>query len=348
MRAAVIGCGFQGRLHLSTLTALEGVEVIAVCDASPERAAAVAAEFSIAHRYTDYRELLDNHELDVVTVCTMPNTHREITIAALGRSCHVLCEKPMAMNATEAAEMASEAKRNGVELGVGFNMRFNESAKAIRGFLDSGELGRPICARGHMLADDVPWWGRHYDHAVSGGGALAATAVHMLDLVRWLVGNPLPVTATASMTTLFPGKRGGGAPSDEARAAYSVEDLFFGHVRFDDGFWMSIEGAWVWDQPGWNYGFDLVGDRAQARYEPLELWGEAEGAPARLQAPADVSNDFPGSVAREVETFVRSLESRASTDVATARDGVVVQALVDALYESAAAGREVAVEIPEP
>jgi predicted dehydrogenase len=348
MRAAVIGCGFQGRLHVSTLTALDGVEVVAVCDTSPERAGALADEFAVPGRYTDYRELLDSHELDLVSVCTMPNTHREITVAAVRKRCHVLCEKPMAMNAAEAAEMVAEAEENGVELGVGFNMRFTESSRAIRGYLDSGRLGSPVCARGHMLADDVPWWGRHYERSVSGGGALAATAVHMLDLVRWLVGSPVPVTATASMTTLFPGKRGEGAPSAEARDAYSVEDLFFGHVRFENGFWMSIEGAWVWEQPGWNYGFDLVGDRAQARFDPLELWGEQAGAPARLEAPAGVNNDFPGSVAREVEAFVRSLASGAGTDVATAHDGLVVQALVDALYASASAGHEVAVEIPQP
>src|SRR5581483_1030081 len=171
--------------------------------------------------------------------------------------------------------------------------RFTDSSRVIRDYSASGQLGRPVCARGHMLADDVPWWGRHYDRSVSGGGALAATAVHMLDLVWWLVGKPRPSTATASTTTLFPGKRGHGAPSEDARQAYSVEDLVFGHIRFENGFWMSVEGAWVWDQPGWNYGFDLVGDRAQARFEPLEIRGEREGALVHLHGPADVANDFP-------------------------------------------------------
>jgi predicted dehydrogenase len=346
MRAVVIGCGFQGRLHTGTLVTLPGVEVVAVCDTAAERAEAIAGEFGVPRWYTAYTDAL-GETVDLVSICTMPNTHRDIAVLAAGYGSHVLCEKPMAMSAIEAAEMVEVAEQNGVRLGLGFNMRFTDSSRQIRKFEAAGELGRPVCARTHMLADDVPWWGRHYDRPVSGGGALAATAVHMLDLVWWLVGKPTPLTATASSTTLFPGKRGAGAPSDEARAAYSVEDLVFGHIRFAGGFWMSVEGAWVWDQPGWNYGFDLVGDRAQARFEPLEIRGERDGSLVHLHGPEEVANDFPTSVAAEITAFVDLVRAGGASDVATGRDGLVVQSVVDAMYESARLGREVDVRIPE-
>lgn len=347
LRAAVIGCGFQGRLHAESLAALPGVEVLVVCDTAAERADALADALGIAVRTADYREALERDDLDMISICTMPNTHHEIALATATRGLHILCEKPMALDAREAATMVAAAERHGVMLGLGFNMRFTESARVIRAHLDSGVLGSPVCARAHMLADDVPWWGRHYDRGVSGGGALAATAVHMLDLVWWLAGRPHPLTATASATTLFPGKRGAGAPSDEARLAYSVEDLVFGHVRFEDGFWLSVEGAWVWDQPGWNYGFDLVGDRAQARFEPLEIRGEKDGALTHLYGPEQAANDFPTSVAAEVGAFVDAVRTGATGELATGRDGLVVQSIVDALYASAAAGREVEVPVPE-
>jgi predicted dehydrogenase len=346
MRAAVIGCGFQGRLHVENLVSLPGIEVVVVCDTAPERAEALAAEFGVPHWCTAYDQALDD-SIDLVSVCTMPNTHREITVLAAGHGSHVLCEKPMATSAAEAADMVEAAEQHGVRLGIGFNMRFTDSARVIRAHCTSGELGRLVCARTHMLADDVPWWGRHYDRSVSGGGALAATAVHMLDLVWWLAGKPRPLTATASTTTLFPGKRGHGAPSAEARALYSVEDLVFGHIRFEGGFWMSVEGAWVWDQPGWNYGFDLVGDRAQARFEPLEIRGERGGALTHLYGPVQAANDFPTSVAAEVEAFVESIRWGTESDVAAGRDGLVVQSVVDAMYASAASGHEVEVQIPE-
>lgn len=341
LRVAIVGCGFQGRLHAECLGRLPDVEVVAVCDTAEERAVALAQELGIARTYIDYREVLAREDVHVVTVCTMPNTHREIAVAAIEKGCHVLCEKPMALDATEAAAIVAAAEARGVEVGIGFNMRFTESAKVIREHLELGVIGRPICARGHMLADDVPWWGRHYDRSLSGGGALAATAVHMLDLVWWLVGRPRPLTASGSAATLFPGKRGVGAPNDEARKSYSVEDVMFGHVRFEGGFWMSIEGAWVWDQPGWNYGFDLVGSRAQARFDPLEVRGEVDGTLTDIHGPRAAVNDFPGSVAAELEAFVESIRTGEPGGVASARDGLVVQSIVDALYASARKGREV-------
>ena len=94
----------------------------------------------------------------------------------------------------------------------------------------------------------------------------------------WLVGDKQPTTVTASMAKLFPSKRWSSAPSAESMSLYDTEDMFFGHVRFSDGFWMSVEGSWLWDSPGggWDYSFDLVGTRGQARLSPLRLTTETD------------------------------------------------------------------------
>ena len=251
------------------------------------------------------------------------------------------------MDVDQAAEMTHAAEAAKRLLAVGFNMRFMGSAAAIRKFIGDGGLGTPVCARGFMLADNIPWWGRHYVKEISGGGALAATAVHMLDLVRWLVGSPTPTTATASMATVFPRKRSLGAPAGAAVEEYDTEDFVFGHVRFDNGFWMSIEGSWVWDRPGWNYGFDLAGDKAQASFDPLLFSREQDGALVELDGTAETDTDFPSSVEREIADVVTAvIENRAPTTAASAAEALVVQALVDALYLSAERGREVEVTIP--
>jgi len=348
MKTAVIGCGFQGRLHIESLKRLSDVEVVAVCDIDEARSSATAQEFGISHSYTDYRALIDAHALDLLTVCTMPNSHHEIVLTGLGAGANILCEKPFAMNATEATQMTAAASAADRLLAVGFNMRFMGSATAVRRFIDEGRLGTPICARGFMLADDVPWWGRHYVKEISGGGALAATAVHMLDLVRWLAGNPTPTTASASTTRVFPRKRLEGAPTTASVDSYNTEDMVFGHVRFENGFWMSIEGSWVWDRPGWNYGFDLAGDKAQASFDPLGFSGEEAGVLTALQAKAETDTDFPSSVDREIEDVVTALlEKRAPRTAADASEALVIQALVDALYRSAELGREVEVTVPD-
>jgi predicted dehydrogenase len=345
LRVGIIGCGFQGRLHAEILSGIEGVEVAAVCDRDEERAAAVASEFQAPRVFGDYRALLADGRYDLVTVCTMPDTHRAITLAAIECDAHVLCEKPFALDASEALEMIVAAERAGRTLSVGFNMRFMDSALAMRRFIDDGHLGRPVCARGWMLAGDVPWWGKHYIKAVSGGGALAATAVHVLDLATWLAGSPKPLTATASSARIFPRKRGSGAPSAEARNAFDVEDTIFGHVRFEGGFWLTLEGSWVWDEPGWNYSLDLVGDAGQARLDPLRFATERNGAPVDVTGDARGGMDFPPSVARELADVVSAIRD-GREPLVRAREALVVQSITDALYRSAEVGHEVEVVVP--
>ncbi len=171
----------------------------------------------------------------------------------------------------------------------------------------------------------------------------------MLDLVWWLVGRPRPVTATASMATLFPKKRGASAHALANRGRYNTEDIIFGHVRFENGFWMSIEGSWIWNKPGWNYGFDLIGDKAQAHFDPLEIIAEADGNLVDITNGRPSGRDMSASLAREIEEVVSAISGGTpASHTATADEALVTQSLVDALYASAEAGREVPVVGPAP
>jgi len=322
------------------------VEVVAVCDLDGSRAADLAAAHAIAGTHEDYRDLLANHELDAVTVCTMPATHREIVVACFDAGAHVLCEKPFSTNAGDAVAMVRAGRAAGRILTVGYNMRFMQATEAVRAFIADGELGKPVYARGFMLADQVPWWGRHYANADSGGGALNSTAVHMLDLLMWLTEEWEPTTASASSTRIFPTKRGGTTPAGVAASDYDVEDLISGHVRFASGFWLTIQGAWVWDEPGWNYSFDLVGDRGQAQLDPLRFSGERDGTLTRLRPDAEGGTEFPPSVFAELRDFVSAIRDGRAPAVLP-EQAIVVQCLVDALYESARLNREVSVSVPE-
>jgi predicted dehydrogenase len=352
VRVAVLGCGFQGRVHLNAFRALPDVEVVAVCDVDAERSARLAAEFGVRAHYTDYAQLLDEHELELVTVCTMPNTHRELTLAALRRGAHVLCEKPFALDLEEARTMTNAARAADRLLSVGFNMRFTDNALALHELVAAGHVGAPVYARAWGRAGEPPWWGRHYEKAVSGGGALAATAVHLLDLCLWTAGFPLPLSVSASATTAFPLKRRWTAPTPEAAAAYDVEDLVSAHVRFEGGFWLTLEGAWVWDRPGWDYSFELQAENALLEFDPLRVTRESEGelldATPRIERPIDWAVDFPLSVGREIADVVGAVrESR--PPVVRPEEALIVQAITDAVYRSAETGVEVQVErVDEP
>lgn len=343
IRAGVIGCGYQGQAHLEELAGADGVEIVAIADLDERRLTEAGDRFGVAQRHRDADGLL-GQGLDLITVCTMPNTHRDLVVAALEDGAHVFCEKPLARNAAEAAAMVRAAERTGRLLIVGYNMRYMGATSAVLRFMEEGLLGDLVCARGFMLADEVPWWGRHYSKELSGGGAINSTAVHMLDLLMWLAGNPRPLTATASMATVFPRKRAQGAPA-EAAAAYDVEDLAFGHVRFEGGFWLTIEGSWTFDRPGWNYSFDAFGTRGQAHLQPLELYTERDGTPVRVFEDAVAEPDFVGSFTAEMADVIASVRrGEAAERLASGRQALEVQAVADALYRSAAEGHEVAVE----
>lgn len=339
-RVAVIGCGAQGSNHLAAYRTLPDVAIAAVCDLDPGRLEAASREVPSARAFPDYRDLLAAVPVDLVSVCTMPVSHREVVTAALTAGTHVLCEKPMALDATEAEAMVAAARASRRVLTLGYNMRWMGSAQFARRYVAEGRLGRPQYARVYALANDIPWWGMHYVRAVSGGGALASTAVHVLDLLLWVIGHPDPLAVSATMLRRFPERRGDTSPTAEARTAYDVEDLVSAHIRLAGGLAVTLEAAWAYDAPRSHYSFDLTGGRARLQFDPLMVIHEADGRPVD-QTPVGVAEtDWPASVRREIGDVVGSLRS-GRPPLVTAEQALALQHLTDALYRSAAEGREV-------
>jgi predicted dehydrogenase len=304
------------------------------------RVRAAGNDFGVSAQFTDHRDLLNGAAVDLLTICTMPSTHRGIALDAFAAGAAVLCEKPLATTLEDGRAIVSAAEACGAFFSVGFNLRYSSAAAAVRRFVEEGRLGEPVCARGSMLGTDIPWWGSHHDSRASGGGAIAVSAVHLIDLMMWLAGSPRPVAATASMVQLFPRKRAASAPEVEGGPRYDVDDLAFGHVRFESGFWMTIEGAWTWDEPGRECHFDLVGDRAQASAAPLRFSGERDGSLADITDGAVGDLDFPHSTQRELASVVHAVAEKRPSLV-TLQQALDVQAVTDALYRSAKVAHEV-------
>ena len=341
MRVAVIGCGRQGTFHLEAYQGIEDVEIAAVCDQDPVRAA-VAGERFDAVTYSRYVELLEAGPFDLVSVVTMPVTHREIVVSALEAGAHVLCEKPMAMNLGEAHEMAEAARRSGKTLTLGYNMRHMGSSRFLRQLVEGGELGRPLYTRTWCLDNAVPAWGKHHVRALAGGGVFMADAGHVLDLALWTAGYPAPTTVSASSTRVFPRKRASAVPVEEA-AAYDVEDLASAHIRFADGSWMTLEVAWGWDAPEPSYSFEMIGERAGIRHDPLRVVREVGDEPVDVTPAGVADTDWDASVRHEIEAVVRSLVD-GTAPIVRLEEALTVQAIVDACYRSAETGRQVDVQ----
>ena len=146
LKFAVIGCGGMGRSHSHNFKNM-GPDVItmaAACDIVPEKAQKFVEDFGYEKAYTDYKQMLEEVRPDAVLVTTWNAAHAPCTIAALEAGANVLCEKPMAMNAEEAAAMKAAAERTGKHLQIGFVRRFGRDAAEAKKLINEGWLGDPV------------------------------------------------------------------------------------------------------------------------------------------------------------------------------------------------------------
>lgn len=146
-----------------------------------DRARAVAAEQGFANAYADYKEMLAKERLDAVSVCTPNLFHAPATLAALEAGCHVLCEKPPAMNPAEVRAMDAAAEKAGKIFMVGLCMRFHPEVEMAKRFVDGGALGEIYAARVRAVRRrGIPAWGVFTNKKLQGGGPMIDIGVHML------------------------------------------------------------------------------------------------------------------------------------------------------------------------
>jgi predicted dehydrogenase len=173
LKAAVIGTGGAGRLHMQAYGTCAHTQPVAVCSRDPKRAEDFAAEFGV-RGYTSVEEMLERERPDVVSVATLEWDHEAPVLRALDAGCHVLCEKIMAHTIPIGEEMVAAARRAGRSLGVNYNYRSVPSHRLIKEELERGGFGAPGLFAANMHAYLWP---------------------HLLDLLRYFFGDPVEVTA---------------------------------------------------------------------------------------------------------------------------------------------------------
>jgi predicted dehydrogenase len=199
VRAAVVGCGDISAVHLAALHDLEGVELVAVCDVDEARASAAALAHG-APAFGDYRQMLDAVRPDVVHVCTPHDQHVPVAVECIGRSVHVVLEKPVAHTLAAAQPLVAASRANpGVKVAVCFQNRYNRASREAYRLIHEGSLGAVRGASATVAWHRTPeyyargpWRGQRRR---SGGGVLMNQAIHTLDLVQWFLG---PVTHVGS------------------------------------------------------------------------------------------------------------------------------------------------------
>lgn len=246
----LIGTGFMGKAHALAFGAVRSVfgdlpviDPVVLCDTPADKAAAMANTFGFAHSTDDWRAVMANPEVDIVSVTTPNKLHKEMVLAAIEAGKHVYCEKPMALSLDDAREMADAARSRGVKTIVGYNYIKNPAFQHASRLIAEGAIGRVIHFRGWVDEDyqadpDLPWtWRAMRDEA--GLGALGDLGCHLVSMAYGLAG---PIESlVADMQTVHetrPLPEGG-------RAEVENEDVASALLRFENGAQGSISTSRV-------------------------------------------------------------------------------------------------------
>ena len=348
LKIGIIGVGGISAVHIDAYRHNPHAELYALCDIDAEKLREKGNRYGIERLYTSAEEMLSAlPELDAVSVCTWNSAHAPCAIAALNAGKHVLCEKPMAVNAALAGQMLEAARRNRRVLMVGFVRRFGQDCRLVKDFIEAGALGDVYFAKAKYIrrsGNPGGWFG---DKSRSGGGPLIDLGVHVIDLVRYLLGNPQPVSvygATFQKLLNRPnikGSEGYASISKSSDDICDVEDLATAMIRFDNGAVLQIEASFSLNIDKDQGTIQLFGTKAGARLDPeLTLYTEMNDylADVRLAAPTALS--FDGLFQKEIDHYV-SCVAEGVPCRAPAEDGVALMRILDAVYESARTGHEV-------
>jgi predicted dehydrogenase len=256
LRVGMVGYAFMGAAHSQGWRNATrffdlpvGIELTTVAGRNAEAVEAARQQFGFAGAVTDWRELVERDDIDLIDVCTPGDTHAEIAIAALRAGKHVLCEKPLANTVAEAEEMAAvsrEAAAQGVFAMCGFTYRRTPALAYARQLIEQGRLGTIRQVRGQYLQDwlhdeNAPMTWR-LDKSKSGSGALGDIGAHLIDATQWLTGQS--ITGVSALLETFvktrpvAGERsglGGTGSADAPRADVTVDDAAVFSARFGDG-----------------------------------------------------------------------------------------------------------------
>ncbi|MBE6611287.1 MAG: Gfo/Idh/MocA family oxidoreductase [Ruminococcaceae bacterium] len=346
LKIAIIGVGGISASHIAAYQKNPNVEIYAFCDINEERLKMKGARYGVTRLFTDEDEMLAAlPEIDAVSVCVWNCNHAACSIKALNAGKHVLCEKPIAASVKEAEAMLEAAKKNNRLLMVGLCCRFASYTDVVMDNQKNDFFGDIYYAKASYLRRHGNPGGWFCNRSMSAGGPLIDLGVHILDLTRYLMGNPKPVSvygAAFEKLNNRPGiKRGStGYVCPDSSAVCDVEDLATALIRYDNGAVLFLESSYALNIKEDLYSIELFGDKGGVKLAPdFDMYTCMNGymvdvTPAGVKINED--NCFPGEINNFVDCILNGAEC-----IAPAEDGVEILRILMAIYESARTGHEV-------
>lgn len=347
LTVAVIGCGTIARsAHLPSYSQNPMADIKYVVDIIPEKAREMAEKYNVPHFVTDYREVLEDKEVDAVSICTPNYTHAPITIDCLKAGKNVLCEKPASVNFELVKNMKEAADRADKILNIGVVNRFNTAVNKIKDIIESGELGKVYhvyCSfRSHRSIPGMGGW--FTTKAMSGGGVLIDWGVHFLDLINYCT-NPERVLSVSSniyselakkmedyvFTDMWAG------PPDYS-GTYDVEEFVTGLIR-TSGPTISLNGAWAQNIAESGMFIEFLGDKGGIKLQyggDFKLYTTKNGMLCETATSYKKDDMFYDEIDAFLKSAAENRKNRGNID-----NILITAQMMDSIYKSAELGREV-------
>jgi predicted dehydrogenase len=341
IRIGVVGLG-MGAAHVECYREHPLAEVVAAVDTDKHRLKEIGKKkLSIPTVYHSMEEMIKRERPDIVSIAVPNCFHKDLAIKAMRLDCHVLCEKPMAMNAEEAEEMLKVSEETGKRLMINFSFRFTEQSFALKKQVESGIIGdiyfgRTVWHRRRGMPGFGGWFGKK---EMAGGGPIIDLGVHRLDLALWLMDYPKPKYVMASTYNHLAKEI-----AERENKEFTVEDIGVAMIKFENGATLELEASWAANiKDTEEMSTRLLGtkggliqkNQAEGYEFEAEMFIEKEGClfDMKLHPPVPASQTsyyhFVDSIAKD------------TPHTATAEEGLTVMKILDAIYKSAETGAPV-------
>ena len=349
IKVAVIGCGtIANSAHIPAYLESPVAEIKYFCDIIPEKADAAVQKYGCGKAIYDYTEILDDPDLDAVSVCTHNDMHSVISIDFMRHGKDVLCEKPAARILSEALEMEKVSYETGRILSIGVCNRYSNAVNRIKTMIENGDLGEVYHVYASFRAHrSIPGLGGDFTKfASSGGGALIDWGVHYIDLIMYCLNDPKVLTCSGEafcklgrdMKNYTYEYMWAEDTSDKENGVYDVDDSVIGLVRTDKAV-ISFHGAWA-QNIGVNETYiDFMGDKGGIR---LQYGGGFVYYTAKDGALIEIKPTFPMNAIHrsEVLDFVECV-CRGERNRNDIRYAVGTSKIMQAIYDSSATHKEI-------
>ncbi len=352
-KIGIIGTGWIAESHIQSYKNQPDVEIVAAADLIPGKAEKFMKKYGVegVRFYPSHKEMIDNEELDGVSICTYNTEHAGPTIYALERNIPVLLEKPFTVTLEEAEAVCKAEKASKAFVSVGFQPRFDPNMQMIKKIVESGTLGKIYYIQtGGGRRRGIP--GSTFIEKSTGGiGALGDIGCYSLDMVLNAIGYPKPLTVSGYISDFF-----GTNPKYNGKDAerFSVDDFAAAFVRLEGGIILDFRIAWAMhvNTPGDTI---IFGTEGALRIPSTDCWnGSVGGAMTiyhdvcgqRTETVVPIIQNHGSLFDKKIRSFLEAIKTGGPAPVPTSQI-LYNQAIIDGINKSAACGHEIEIEYQE-